>query len=707
MIARLLGLAALVLMACAQASSYEAPLPHELSTDADMCRWLDCRSVMPEADAFSPRKGQPRYVEAWRTVNGERKTIGYVYLSTDVADIPAYSGKPVVTLVGMDRAGTIRGVRILKHSEPILLVGIPEQKLVDFVRQYLGHPAGTRFELGKADGDYVPMDAISGATVTLIAQNQLISRTSYEIAKQVGIIKPQPKPQAVFTTDTTTRSWEQLVDEGSVGHLKVSPGDVGEADSGQPYLDLYFGYLNTPAIGKSLLGTPAWEALMATLKPGEHALFVVSNGSGSFKGSGFVRGGIYDRIQVKQDRDSYTFRDSDYMNLYSLKAAGAPSFRESGIFILRDHSFSAAWPWAFNFLGNRRDANNEKTFVNFESEYWLPAHYLQGGRPAVKRPDAPWLKAWKGKPVEIAVFAALLLFTLGFYALRDRWERRSRRSDKRWISWPKTTMWVISIGFIGFWQMAQPSVTQLLTLIHAPFDGWRWGLFLSDPLIFLFWIFIAISLLLWGRGLFCGWLCPFGSLSELLYKVGGRLGLARWQFKLPKPLHDKLKWLKYAVFIGLVAASFHSMVLAEQLAEIEPFKTTFLVGIWNRSWPFVLFVTTIFGLSLFTERPYCKYLCPLGAGLGLPSRLRLNGLKRKAECGPCKACAVGCGSQAIAADGRIDPMECLLCLDCMVMYYDDHACPPLARERKRRERDGLPATPIGKDGYFIPIKEVH
>jgi len=42
----------------------------------------------------------------------------------------------------------------------------------------------------------------------------------------------------------------------------------------------------------------------------------------------------------------------------------------------------------------------------------------------------------------------------------------------------------------------------------------------------------------------------------------------------------------------------------------------------------------------------------------------------------------------------------------MVLYTDDHACPPLAQERKRRIKDGLPLTPIGKDGYYIPIKPV-
>lgn len=65
--------------------------------------------------------------------------------------------------------------------------------------------------------------------------------------------------------------------------------------------------------------------------------------------------------------------------------------------------------------------------------------------------------------------------------------------------------------------------------------------------------------------------------------------------------------------------------------------------------------------------------------------------------------AAGCGSLAIDAQGRIDQRECLLCMDCMVLYYYTHACPPLSKERKHRERAGLPLTPISAKGYFISI----
>jgi NosR/NirI family transcriptional regulator, nitrous oxide reductase regulator len=687
-------------------SSYEAPLPVKLQTDPDLCAYVPCDEVMPEADHFSPRKGRPAYVEAYRDDHGQQKLLGYVFLSTDIVDIPAYSGKPVVTLVAMDIVGKIVGVKVLRHSEPILLVGIPEGELTKFIKQFVGKHAWDKIEIGKprAEGGYIGIDAISGATVTVIAENQVVMRCAYEIAKQVGIIKAVPRPQARLKAVAKPLDWMALVEEGSIQHLVVTPEDVGRDNTGQPYIDLYFGYLNAPVIGRSILGEHNYASLMAELKPNEHAIFLVANGSASFKGSGFVRGGIYDRIQVAQDMDTFTFRDTDYRNLYNIAAAGAPEFRESGIFIIRNSSFSAAYPWSLVFLGNRVDKQTgAKTFANFDREYWLEGRYLEGGRPAVVKPDPTWLKIWKSRAWSIAAFVVLLLFTALVYARRDWLVRRSNRKDKRWVSLPKYAIWISSIIFVGFGMMAQPSITQILAWFHSILYHWEWELFLSDPFIFLFWWFIIITVFVWGRGLFCGWMCPFGSLTELIYKIAGKIGLARFQFTPNGALHEKLKWLKYGIFWGLLSVSLFSMGLAEKLAEVEPFKTTFLVGIFHRAWPYSLFVAVLLGLSLFVERPFCKYLCPLGAALAMPTTFRWFGLKRKAECTTCHACAAGCGSLAIDEQGVIDHRECMLCLDCMVLYYDNHACPPLVQERKLRERSGLPLTPIDARGYYIPI----
>jgi len=700
-------------------AAYEAPLPAQLSTDPDLCAYVPCKAVLPGADSFSHRMGKPAYVEAYRSKkddhsendnDGERddrELIGYVFLSTDIVDIPAYSGKPVVTLIGMDTQGIITGVRVLKHSEPILLLGIPESELTRFIKQYLGKFVGSKIEIGagRPDQGVIGLDAITGATVTVISENQVILRSGLGVARQVGIIEPTLRPQAKFTPVAGKLDWDALLKDGSVQRLKVDTAAVGMPSSDQPYIDLYFGYLNAPTVGRSVLGDSGYENLMSRLKPNEHAIFIIANGIESFKGSGFVRGGIYDRVQIAQDIDTFTFRDLDYLNLYGIEAAGAPAYRESAIFIIRNASFSGAYPWNMVFLANKMDRQTgARTFASFDREYWLPSRYLEGGRPEIVKLEATWVTVWKSRKVEVVLFLLWLTAAGTVYALRDKLVRRSTMKDKRWKDIPKYLLWATSIGFVGFYLLAVPSITQVLTWFHAILFEWRWELFLTDPFVFLFWIFIIVSVFFWGRGMFCGWMCPYGSLSELVYHAAGKLGLKRYQrHLLPQRWHDRLKWIKYGVFAGLLAVSFYSIGLAEKLAEIEPFKTTFLVGVWNRSWPFVTFWAVLLVASAFFERPFCKYLCPLGAALAVPSTFRWWGLKRKKECGPCAACAVGCGSQAIDESGRIDQRECLLCLDCQVLYYDDHACPPLAQERKRRTKAGEPLTPINAAGYFIPI----
>ncbi len=695
----------------AHAQSYEAHLPDDLATHPALCERVPCTEVFPGAQAFSARMGQPPYVEAYGEADpqqpGKRRLLGYVMLSTDITDTPAYSGKPVVTLIGMDLQGRYVGVKVLKHSEPILLLGIPEKALIDFNHQYLGKSVKDTIEVGpsRPDENVLGVDAISGATVTVIAQNQVMQLSGSAVARQVGIIAPTVREPARFAEQNRRYRWNELEQMGAVQRLRVMPEQVGLDRSPEPFIELWFGDLNHPDIGRSLIGERGFESLHSQLKPGDNAFFVIRTaGQESFKGSGFVRGGLYDRIQVKQGADAFTFRDLDYLNLYGLEADGAPSPTESGIFIIRKGAFSAAHPWRLAFLGNRVDrATGHRSFANFEARYWLPDELLQGGRPVVQEPEAPWVRIWKARAVEIALFAALLVAVTVVYALRDQLTRRSTHKNKWPVNAFKYSAWALSISFVGFGVMAQPSITQVLTWFHSLLFQWTWSLFLSDPFIFVFWIFIIATVFLFGRGLFCGWMCPFGSLSEAIYKVAGKIGLRRWQRPVPQRVHDRLKWLKYAIFFGLLVVSMFSMGLAEVLAEVEPFKTTFLVGITNRSWPYGLFVAAILGLSIFVERPYCKYICPLGASLAMPSTFRWFGLRRKQDCNSCKACAAGCGAQAIDADGRIDHRECLHCLDCMVLYTDEKGCPPLAKERKRRERDGLLITPVGRDGYYIPL----
>ncbi|WP_201525461.1 hypothetical protein, partial [Klebsiella pneumoniae] len=136
--------------------------------------------------------------------------------------------------------------------------------------------------------------------------------------------------------------------------------------------------------------------------------------------------------------------------------------------------------------------------------YWLPETLLQGGHPHIDEPEAPWRRVWRTRAPQIALFIVLPVSVGVVYALRERLTRRSTHKNKWPVNAFKYTAWALSIGFVGFGAMAQPSITQVLTWFHSLLFQWTWSLFLTDPFIFCFWIFIILTVFLFGRGLFCG-----------------------------------------------------------------------------------------------------------------------------------------------------------------------------------------------------------
>ena len=248
---------------------------------------------------------------------------------------------------------------------------------------------------------------------------------------------------------------------------------------------------------------------------------------------------------------------------------------------------------------------------------------------------------------------------------------------------------LFTVVFIGGYAHAQLSVVNVITFANILFSGFRWEVFLLAPVTFILWFSVAASLLFWGRGAFCGWLCPFGALQELLSEAAQFLRIP--QIKVPWGLNQRLWPIKYIIFLVIFGTSLGNMDLAERLAEAEPFKTV-IVLFFDREWPYVLYGGGLLVMSFFIERFFCRYLCPLGAALAIPGRLRMfDWLKRHKECGsPCQRCAHECIVQAIHPEGHINPHECHYCLYCQVLYYDDHKCPVMVQRRlKREKREGM------------------
>ena len=199
-------------------------------------------------------------------------------------------------------------------------------------------------------------------------------------------------------------------------------------------------------------------------------------------------------------------------------------------------------------------------------------------------------------------------------------------------------------------------------------------------------VYTALSLVLLGRGVFCGWLCPFGAFQELLNQLAR---FARVPQLTPSfTLNEGLWAVKYLIVIGLIAVSvLWSMEVGLLVAEVEPFKTAITLK-FERAGPYAVYAILLLVAGLFMERFFCRFLCPLGGALAFLGRFRLfQWLKRRPECGaPCHICEVSCPVQAIEPSGKINMNECFQCLDCQVDYYDDRRCPPLVSIRKTKER---------------------
>ncbi|WP_083846366.1 NosR/NirI family protein [Bradyrhizobium sp. ORS 285] len=681
----------------------------------------------PEADRFGAPQGEPPIAPVYR---GDQLK-GYVYLDSDFANSVGYSGKPIHILVGIDPKGVITGLKLVDHKEPIVLIGIPEPRIVAALNGLLGKDM-TPVAQG---AEHAPQaDIVSGATVTVLVMHDSIVRGAMRLIRSGRIgastaTATAAQPNVVKSVDpdkSEVRDWTSLLGDGSVRRLHLSIGDVNDAfaksgnaaaaqnpepgSADDTFIDLYVALASVPTIGRSLLGDDGYQRLKARLQPGQQAIIVAGDGAYSFKGSAYVRGGIFDRIEVLQEGASTRFCDKNHTRLGGLEAAGAPALREIGLFVTPpEFTLDPTEPWQLQLLVQRTTGNRDKAFLTFDLNYTLPDIYLKretrAAAPAANAPAAApapatttpapadeteeplWMRIWRTQTVNIGITAVALAVLTGIFFFQNVLVRRPQL-----YTWVRRGYLLFVLVWLGWYANAQLSVVNVVTFTNSLLTGFHWEFFLAAPLIFILWAATAAGLLFWGRGPFCGWLCPFGALQELTNTV------AKWlkvpQITVPWGLHERLWPIKYIIFLGLFGLSLYSVALAEQVAEVEPFKTAIILK-FARSWPFVLYAVALLGIGLFIERFFCRYLCPLGAALAIPGRIRtFEWLRRWKECGsPCQRCAKECPVQSIHPEGHINVNECIYCMHCQELYYDDQRCPHMIQVRLKREKFEAMSSP--------------
>nr|WP_166262404.1 NosR/NirI family protein [Marinobacter salicampi] len=658
--------------------------------------------LFPKATRIDPRRDDYPVYPVYQL----NELLGYAYESRDVTNLAGYSGKPINLLIGISVDGLFAGVHVLNHHEPVFLHGLGEEPLFGFVDQYTGRSLTEHIVVNSkkagtdaaGEGGVVYFDGVTSATISVIIINDTILSSALKVARntlEAFAQAPAARPKADLYEKL---SWQELLDRHYIGHWRLSVEEaedsigsgldrypaVPQPEPGEPFTEIFFGYANAPMVGRNLLGDEAYGRLMADLKPGEQMLAVMSRGLFTHVPDDFQPGTSAGRLFLEQGQLVVELRDMNRLDSDTrFQAGGMPAFDKAHLFKMGgsggfNPGAEASLVLSLALPRNHLvvDRASFRTGLDLPQELFEPVE----ATPEVVR-QAAWVGLWQDRWVQITILVVSLVVLTVFFARQQYFSRYPRLLHRfRWA------FLFFTLFFIGFYAQGQLSVVNIFTLFLSIYDGFDIGVFLLDPVIFLLWIYTFVTLFIWGRGLFCGWLCPFGALQEMASWLGKKLSIR--QRRVPERWHRRLIGLKYLILIGLVGTSFYSLTLAEQLAEVEPFKTSITLFFW-RYWPFVLYAVGLLVVGMFVHKFFCRYLCPLGAGLAVLGRLRLfSWLERVDLCGsPCQMCKRKCEINAIRSDGRIDYDECIQCLECVVILRDDTQCvDSLLKAKQQRPR---------------------
>ena len=237
-----------------------------------------------------------------------------------------------------------------------------------------------------------------------------------------------------------------------------------------------------------------------------------------------------------------------------------------------------------------------------------------------------------------------------------------------------------AVGYLGFTKSQLVSVVNVYGLMTGNMPVFRYNL-----AWYLFAGFTVVTTVLWGR-LYCGRVCAFGALTQLMDRVVP----ARLRVEVPPWLEQRAAWIKY----GLLAATLAYFLATADIPAyrfVEPFwmftrrgSTAMWVGL-----------AALLAATVFVRNLYCRFLCPVGAFLGILSKLTVFPIKRWKECDTCKICEKACEWGAIRGP-QIVAAECVRCDDCERLYADVKKCPHwlLLLRAKRKQRQAAPAIPV-------------
>lgn len=676
-----------------------------------LCLFVVLMQALPVSAGPEEREQLARFVTApmsigqavnergvYELLNSGGGQAGYVFSTGPLAPLPGFSGAPINMLVVMDLDGRFIDVRLMDHNEPIFVSGLGEAPFHKFLEQYRGHSINESLVVGVPYGkaeeasSLAYLDGVSKATASVRIAHESILAAANTVAREkmkgVGAQAPvRPDPGVIEALD-----WPMLLAQGIARRLRITNAEMdakfkgtrwedddaeARAEPAGAYLDLYVVDLGPPAIARAVLNEASFARLQAFLRltPFAEPVLLIDVGRHGLVSPRFVRNTAPDWISATQDGLPVALRDADLS--FELKP-GLPQGTAMIIRTDRRLGFDPARAWKLNVLALREHGQfmPEIGSATLSLEVATPERFFTRVVEVIKV-DTPFEAALKGRLVDLVVLVVFLSALFGLLLCHETWlAARARLTPMR------LGILAVVLGFIGCWGQGQLSIVTPLSVLRAALGGGSVQFLLFDPFSLLIWLFALVGFVVWGRGFFCGWLCPFGAMQELVDAAARRLKLPQLT---PSPRLDaRLKSVKYILLAGLVGVVFLMPEHMDKAAEVEPFKTAVSV-FFVREWYFVAYAAFWLILAAFTFKGFCRYACPLGAVMALGGVFRARDwIERRVECGsPCKLCMVKCRYGTISASGRVAYSECFQCLDCVQIFHDPKQCVPRVLKTKR------------------------
>ncbi len=639
---------------------------------------------------------------------------GYVFQTEPMAALPGFSGAPINVLVVLDLEGRFLDVQLLDHNEPIFVSGLGQAPFHAFFEQYRGHSisdslvVGTPYGAGDGGGQLVYLDGVTKATASIRIAHESVLAAALQVAreKMQGIASGPPAYPDPDYVEVLT--WDDLLTQGLITRRVATnaevqslfDGTVWEDDDPEaldepdaPYLDLWIADVGPSSIARVLLDEDTLEELdrFMSISTFDEPILVIETARHGLVSEDFVRNTAPDWIGAQQDGFPVALRDAD---LFIELSDAVPDALQDGVAMIlrtdRRLGFDPTREWTLSVDALREHGmfQPEIGSVQLTTTHVTAERFF--ARPAVVEKLPPWKEAILNRQTDLIVLAVVLTGLVAVLIAAQGWLTGL-------AAFTPVRLGILAgiLGFVGWWGQGQLSIVTPLAMLQTAMAGGSFAFLLYDPFSLLIWGVAILGFVLWGRGLFCGWLCPFGAMQEFAHHLGRMLRLPKIE---PSALWDaRLKSLKYVALAGLVAVTVFAPSYMDKAAEIEPFKTV-ITTFFVREWYYVAYAALWLVLGMFVFKGFCRYLCPLGALMAIGGVLRLRRwIPRRDECGsPCQLCRVKCNYEAITPSGEIQYSECFQCLDCVTIHDDADQCVPLilkGRAARRAPRNlGHPNT---------------